>query len=491
MADTQQTTDPDSYKSALATLSHDQDSLDTEGASEAADAQQLYKLVQGEQEQLGESEKALQDFQRSAAADVSRETPPAPPHQQANILNRLAPLLLLSSFGGRSAKLNAQAMLGATSGTIQGYLKGNAEAVQQQQLSYAEAYKRWEDENKQFDRVYGIYLDAYKGRVDAQQKALDATLKTLQETDQKRRMTLQDKVNLDRARAQVVSQHENAQQTGYYRNMLLKLEEKKIQLQAQAQHQQQIGDAVVSMIEMGVPVNQALPGFGQKSAEQRLAAQQEAAQRIADEKGVDLATAGQILARREVVYKSIQTSVNQQTQMLGATRQSLAQLEYNIKMASTLMTQIPGSNISPVVNALARGQQKWTGDPKYSALFYYMYGVATESARIQSGGQASKAQLAEGARKEAEEWVSKNMTPKSFIDGVAPAMISEAQNRVQNFTDAIREQLRLAGSDLGATPGERSAPGAAPPTVTSQADYDALPKGTQYVGPDGKLRTKS
>lgn len=490
MADAQ-TVEPDSYQDALSTLSHDQKSLDAEGAGEAADAAQLYSIVRGEQEQLGESEKGLQDFQRSAADAASKSTPPVPPRQQANILNRLAPLLLLSAFGGRSAKLNAQAMLGATSGTIQGYLKGNADAVQQQQQSYAEAYKRWEDENKQFDRVYGIYLDAYKGRVDAQQKALDATLKTLQETDQKRRMTLQDKVNLDRARAQVVSQHENAQKTDYYRDMQLKLEEKKIQLQAQAQAQQQIGEGVVALVKMGEPVNSALPGYGQKSAEQRLAAQQQAIKEIAAENKVDEATAGQILARRQQVYRGIQTSVSQQAQMLGATRQSLAQLEYNIKMASTVMAQIPGSNISPVVNALARGQQKWTGDPKYSALFYYMYGVATESARILSGGQASKAQLAEGARKEAEEWVSTKMTPKSFIDGVAPAMISEGQNRVQNFTDAIREQLKLAGSDLGATPGERSAPGAAPPTVTSQADYDALPKGAQYIGPDGKTRTKS
>lgn len=490
MADAQ-TIEPDSYQDALSTLSHDQSALDAEGASEAADAAQLYKLVRGEQDQLAASEKGLQDFQSSAADAASRETPPVPPQQHANILNRLAPLLLLSSFGGRSARLNAQAMLGATSGTIQGYLKGNAEAVQQQQLGYEEAYKRWEDQNKQFDRVYDIYLDAYKGRVDAQQKALDATLKTLQETDAKRRMTLQDKVNLDKARGQIISQHENAQQTGYYRDMQLRLETQKLQQQAATQAQQQIGEGVISMIEMGVPVNQALPGFGTKSAEQRLAAQQQATQAIAEEQGVDVATAGKILARRQEVYKGIQTSVNQQTQMLGATRQSLAQLEFNIKMASSLMAQIPGSNISPVVNALARGQQKWTGDPKYSALFYYMYGVATESARIQSGGQASKAQLAEGARKEAEEWVSKNMTPKSFIDGVAPAMISEAQNRVQNFTDAIREQLRLAGSDLGATPGERSAPGAPPPTVTTQAAYDALPKGAQYMGPDGKLRTKT
>lgn len=478
-------------------LQADKAALDTEEKQTQAQIDRLYGSAQQQQKAAGDTAKRLESLQADQASSLANAQPPQELQKQANPLSRLAPLLLISAFGGKVAKLNASAMLGATTGTIQGFLAGNQEKYQEQHQAYEDAYKRYMDHMAQIDKVYQTYEEAYKGRLDYQQKAWEATLKTLDEQEANKKADLREKAELDRGTAMLRTQHEAAESTDYYRKSMLKLDTQKVQSQAEAQKQQDIGAGVISMISMGVPVNQALPGFGQKAAQMRLAAQQQATEQIADTEGVDLAAAGQILARRQEVYKGVQSSVNQQMQMLGATRSALAQLEYNVKMAKATLATLPGSDLSPVTNAIARGAQKWTGDPRYKQLFYYMYGVATEAARITSGGQASKAQLAEGAREEAKSWVDVNMTPKSFIQGVAPAMIGEGQNRVQNFQDAIKSQLQMAGSDFGATAGEKPPPeaggaaaGGAPPSVTTDAQYDALASGTVFTAPDGTQRKK-
>lgn len=189
----------------------------------------------------------------------------------------------------------------------------------------------------------------------------------------------------------------------------------------------------------GMPLSQLAPGYGKEAAEQRKIMKNDAIKLIMDQTGKSAAEAGQEYAWRQIEYQSGKRSIGQLDTMLGATRTAVKQLDYNIGKAKEEMAKLPSSNLSPIINAIARGEEKWTGEPAYSGLFYYMTGVATESAKILSGGQASVAQLHQGAAEEAKKWADVNMTPASF-DEVAQAMRGEGENRILNFTEAMKEQ---------------------------------------------------
>jgi hypothetical protein len=203
----------------------------------------------------------------------------------------------------------------------------------------------------------------------------------------------------------------------------------------------QLSEADVAMVASGAPKAQVIAGYGKTAGAQWTKLRQAAEQKIMNENpGMTPEEAGRELASRQIDYVAGRRSVTQLTTMQGATRAAVAQLDFNINKTKEILASLPSSDISPVINAIARGEEKWTGDPRYSALFFYMNATAMESARILSGGAASVAQLHEGAREEAQQWANINMTPKSFTEGVAPAMLAEGQARLQQLDQAIAKQ---------------------------------------------------
>jgi hypothetical protein len=191
----------------------------------------------------------------------------------------------------------------------------------------------------------------------------------------------------------------------------------------------------------GMPAIQVMPGYGRNMGQARLQMNEDAINYIARNQGLTHDQAAEELANRDINYAGGKKSVGQLTMMQGATRAALSQLDFNVGKVSEVIKSMPGSDLSPVLNAIIRQEQKWTGDPKYSGLFYYMNAAAQESARILSNGQASIAQLHTGAAEEARKWADANWTtPKAWLEGVAPAMHAEAENRLQNFSDAIKAQ---------------------------------------------------
>lgn len=219
-----------------------------------------------------------------------------------------------------------------------------------------------------------------------------------------------------------------------------------------------------AQVAMGMPLTQVVPGFGRDAVNQRNAARAEAIKQIkAERPGMTEIQAGQELAQRNIDFIAGKSSSMQLNKMLGATKQAVNQLEFNIDKTVETLKSLPSSDLSPIINAIARGEEKWTGDPKYSALFYYMTATATESARILSGGQASAAQLHQGAAEEAKNWANVNMTPKSFIEGVAPAMKQEGRARLRTYEQAMQSQR------VGA-----NRPGANQPAAGTPGDYSHL-----------------
>ena len=161
--------------------------------------------------------------------------------------------------------------------------------------------------------------------------------------------------------------------------------------------------AVAGMVASGVPLVQAVPGWGASAVTQRKEARDDAIRQIMNETGLDATNAGVELAKREVDFVAGKSSVSQLTKMLGATRVAVSQLEKNLPNAQEAMKNMGSTDMSPFFNAIINKENQWSGDPEYASVFYFMNAIAMESARLQMGGQASIAQLHQGAADEAKQ----------------------------------------------------------------------------------------
>ena len=204
-----------------------------------------------------------------------------------------------------------------------------------------------------------------------------------------------------------------------------------------------------AMVATGMPLAQAVPGWGASAVNKRESAKKEAIRQIKEEMGVDDKQAGKELAQRQIDYFAGRRSTTQLNTMLGATRQAVSQLEFNVNQTKKILQDIPSTDLSPLINSIIRGEERWTGDPRYSSLYFYMHAVAMESARILQGGQASIAQLHQGAAEEAKKWADIGLTPKMF-DSVAKSIIQEGEARISTYVNAMKEQ-RVGGA-TSATP---------------------------------------
>lgn len=214
--------------------------------------------------------------------------------------------------------------------------------------------------------------------------------------------------------------------------------------------------AVAGMVASGVPLVQAVPGWGASAVTQRKEARDDAIRQIMNETGLDATNAGVELAKREVDFVAGKSSVSQLTKMLGATRVAVSQLEKNLPNAQEAMKNMGSTDMSPFFNAIINKENQWSGDPEYASVFYFMNAIAMESARLQMGGQASIAQLHQGAADEAKQWASTSMTPQALL-GLGNSIIKEGKQKIESYQDAIGEQSlkpKGATSELGGTDAE-------------------------------------
>ncbi len=243
-------------------------------------------------------------------------------------------------------------------------------------------------------------------------------------------------------------------------------------------------DSAAAQAATGMPLLEIIPGYRSDAVAAREAARAGAIKKIMDETGKSASEAGTELANRTIEYKSGAKSAGQLTTMLGATKQAVSQLEFNIDKTKEALAKIPSTNLSPIINAIARGEEKWTGDPQYSSLFFFMHATALESARILAGGQASIAQLQQGAMDQAKQWANINMTPASFTapDGVANAMLIEGQNRIDTFQKALQSQKLSGAGQVSGYGG--NAPSTAPRDRTGGLPMEKTDQGVGYYTGD-------
>lgn len=238
--------------------------------------------------------------------------------------------------------------------------------------------------------------------------------------------------------------------------------------------------SVGGQVATGQPLTQVIPGYGAAVAKRRERAREAGIQQIMNENpGMSPQQAGAEMSNRANMYLASRRSEGQLMTQLGATRAALPQVEFNLAQAKKAMDQLGPTSALPVLNAIARGEERWTGDPAYSSLFFYMTAATTETARIMSGGVGSVAQLHEGAREEAKKWMDVNWTTPGQFDRLRADITAEAQNRVQNYTDAIAAQKVNAAQPA---PGGAAAPAAAPAAKVPAAG--TIEDGFRFKGGD-------
>jgi hypothetical protein len=194
-----------------------------------------------------------------------------------------------------------------------------------------------------------------------------------------------------------------------------------------------------AMVKSGMPLTQVVPGWGPASRQKQQQTQMEAIRQLKEENpGMTDVQAGQALADANIDFAAGKKSVGQLTTQYNANTVFVKQLEFNVQKATEILKTIPSSDLSPIFNAMARGEQKWTGDPQYKALYYYIYGASMEAQKLIQGGAASVAALHAGVAEDAKRFANENDTPRSLMEGVFPAMIAEGKNRLQIYEGAIK-----------------------------------------------------
>lgn len=130
------------------------------------------------QNELTQQLQSTLDADTAELTNLAQENKPEPftekpPERDTGIYNRMPYLIGLVALGGKFSKLHGKTMLSATNGMVQGLMKGDQAAYQEQQKKYDDAYQRWLDKFTVQQRLFAEMRQVYKGRIDADLKALE------------------------------------------------------------------------------------------------------------------------------------------------------------------------------------------------------------------------------------------------------------------------------------------------------------------------------
>ncbi len=136
---------------------------------------------------------------------------------------------------------------------------------------------------------------------------------------------------------------------------------------------------------------------------------------------------------------------------------------------------------SPLFNAPYREfRSRVLGDPTLSGFEAARQTAATEIAKVLQGSTGGGG-LTEGARNEVEKLFSPDATVGQLRQA-AKVLLADLDNRKKALADQIKEtRTRMSG---------KPAKGEGPVQVKSDADYEALSSGAEFIDPDGKRRRK-
>ena len=407
-----------------------------EAKTRAAQGMSDVQAQEGElfKRQTAELEQRQQDW-RQASGNT--------PQNMIGYTMKQAPLLMaLTALAGGHGKTSGLTALSSLNGMVQGISKGSQDEYKDAEAKYQQALSNLQEQWKLRDQTYETLAKSFQNTYEGQQRAWEIANAAVgvAKADAEKTFTMRHQV------AQLENQVTNQATERAQRQQQIGIEQQRLDLAKKAAAE--AGDATVDpgtvgMLLTGAPLNQVIPGFGKAAAQERKAARNAAVKAIQDaDPTISAVQAGQELARRQVEYIGGKASVQQLDKMLGASEAAVAQLAFNVKKSTEFMDKVSAqTDLSPVLNAIINKEETWTGNPNMAPLFFYMTGVAQEAARIQSGGQASIAQLHQGASEQAQQWLNAGaITPASWKT-LSPEILAEGKNRIETFKDAAKAMV--------------------------------------------------
>lgn len=127
-------------------------------------------------DQLKEDQSQLADVNQDIA-NIPQFTEQEPRINPNGVMATMPFLIGLAALGGSFAGVHAKTMLSATNGMTKGLIQGNQKAYEDAHERYQESYRRYIDKHQQQLQIYNEMRQVYKGRVDADLRALEIARK--------------------------------------------------------------------------------------------------------------------------------------------------------------------------------------------------------------------------------------------------------------------------------------------------------------------------
>lgn len=463
--------------SALTAVQNDASAFASQLASDdAAIAQDRQDIKTRQADLVQEEDKVLDVAEKRLQGSQQQFNQPAP--QQTNPLNGLVPLVMLSAFGGKVAKMSAGNMLAATNGLISGYMKGNQQQFDQAKDQYQKQYEQWKEHKEQFDKTLAAMEEAYKDRVDYKQKALDQTIKLMGDEVQGKRITLQDKALSDEAAARIIQQTDSLSEQKWYDRAQVKIAQDKVNVE-----KQKAAAATAPADDDSIKLKAEL--FMKDPSNTRFSPPER--QQIMAYLAKMHVTADDIIQGRastKVAYAEARSLGNQQAQ-LERVENALTEPGGVGDQAVQAAQAIDGSKFKQY-NRISQILGSQVSDPALARYKLKLLALRDEFAVVINKGAAPT----DASRAQAIE----------VMDQYAPSAVPALVQSIKESAGANRMALQTAIGELGSQGDKRDnqppstgpAPGggAQPVRISGDADFYQLPSGTFFIGPDNVPRVK-
>lgn len=157
----------------------------------------------------------------------------------------------------------------------------------------------------------------------------------------------------------------------------------------------------------------------------------------------------------------------------------------NMDLALQLSNEVDRTGVPIINKGLIHFRQNITGDPATAKFVNALVAARTEYAKVLSGATGAQG-VTDSARREAEHLFSTATTPEA-LPGVIETAKQEMRNRMQSFDEQKQELL----PGLTSKPAQSSPRGSQGPVkVNTPQEALALPPGTQFMTPDGRVKVR-
>lgn len=225
-------------------------------AIETLDQQQTQRQALTDKQVALEEQKAAALQSDEAKLDNWVANTPTRQAAAATAMHLAGPISILTALGGALTRQSGIAMLGAMNGVVQGIQQGAENKYNDAMDQWQKAYDQMKHHMDTTREVYNTYLDAYKGRIDAQDIAIQHTNSVMGTQVQKEQMKIGSAKDIFNAKEKAWDS------VMKYGVAMAKIHEQRAaRLQAEGAYNQGVIDLKASQLLDGVPANTVFAGM--------------------------------------------------------------------------------------------------------------------------------------------------------------------------------------------------------------------------------------